>query len=903
MQPPDTKPPLPGVRAWLVLLAVVLAALHPALQAGFLNFDDGFFFGGGSDAAALRDGGLALVLDPTRTIANAYLPVSHLSLWFDRVVVDAGIGAWWPHLHSLLLHAAVAFVLARLLVRLGCLPQLAVAAAACFAVHPALVESAAWVSSRKDLLSGLFALACLAAVTDRAVARATICAALAIYSKGTASALLLLVPLLLWYLRRRPGREALLVLGVVLCGSLHHAAIAAAEGTLADVDRGQRLLALPGLLLHYLRVIVWPGGLNVLYPAEAMLAQAAGLLLPALALLAGLLIASGYALRNERTRAPGFAALLLLAALAPCNSVWPASSIAVADRYLYLAMPWAALLLAGLLARVPYGPVVAWVLAGVLGLLAYERSREFRSSERLWEASLCADPANAVALLNLADAVSSDGARVRALALEAVLHARRPEHRLRAHKFVREIDLRSGDVGSAASHALRAFAAAADLPPSAEAELAWRDAGLLAATILAAADRPADVARVTGELIGRMPHDPEVLVLQAEQRIPAQGRGAELTPADAEAVAALLERAARGGPPNARYEIVRARLELARGNLLRAVAHCRRARELQPAAVAAWLHEADIYHQQGLYPQAENVIREGMAAGLRDPNLLTRLGLALVAQNRLPEARERYEEYLQLRPRDQDVARLLALVLLAQAEARFVQAEPAEIDALLTRARELAPGLPRIDAVAGRLAYRGRDLPAAIELLERAHAADPEDPEIRRVLAEAHRDRGNQLLLGDQEQSLRHLRRFLDLDVAELPQDASRTTLQNGWKRIEARGIERFQARDFAAAAAAFRLCLELMPQQQSARFQLGLVLYEQGTDLEQALACFDAAERWQREQQLDPSLPLLYALQTLGRLGRSEQALARGEAFLREGLAPEPMAARIELAMKRLAR
>src|SRR5262249_23567843 len=84
-------------------------------------------------------------------------PIVFTSFWIER-------HAWglWPggfHFTNILLHAANAFFVFRILTYLR-LPG-ALAAAAVFAVHPVHVESVAWITERKNVLSALFYLAAL----------------------------------------------------------------------------------------------------------------------------------------------------------------------------------------------------------------------------------------------------------------------------------------------------------------------------------------------------------------------------------------------------------------------------------------------------------------------------------------------------------------------------------------------------------------------------------------------------------------------------------------------------------------------------------------------------------------------------------------------------------------------
>src|SRR6266852_5911122 len=98
-----------------------------------------------------------------------YIPLTWMTLGLDYLLW--GMNPVGYHLTNLLLHAANAvvffFVVRRLLTRALSSPSehgyaLAVSAgfaALLFAIHPLRVESVAWVTERRDVLSGLFYLA------------------------------------------------------------------------------------------------------------------------------------------------------------------------------------------------------------------------------------------------------------------------------------------------------------------------------------------------------------------------------------------------------------------------------------------------------------------------------------------------------------------------------------------------------------------------------------------------------------------------------------------------------------------------------------------------------------------------------------------------------------------------
>src|SRR5439155_9180328 len=156
---------------WLTPTAIAFAifiAFLPTLRNGFVDFDD--------DRALLNNllfrglGWSNLRWMFTTTHMGPYQPLSWLTL-----AVDYSIWGMWPtgyHLTSLLIHVlngVLFYFVARELLLLSGLSRsrssellLCLSAgwsALLFAVHPLRVESVAWATERRDVLSGLFFLA------------------------------------------------------------------------------------------------------------------------------------------------------------------------------------------------------------------------------------------------------------------------------------------------------------------------------------------------------------------------------------------------------------------------------------------------------------------------------------------------------------------------------------------------------------------------------------------------------------------------------------------------------------------------------------------------------------------------------------------------------------------------
>jgi tetratricopeptide (TPR) repeat protein len=152
-------------RRWAPPIGVAVltgVAFLPALEGTFVDFDDlyNFVLNVRYRGFGARQLAWMLGLEPTR---HFWGPLTWLSHAFDWLVW--GLNPWGFHLTNLVLHATTAGVFVLVAERLlrRAVPDTppvgltagASAAALAWALHPLRVESVAWISERRDVLSGL----------------------------------------------------------------------------------------------------------------------------------------------------------------------------------------------------------------------------------------------------------------------------------------------------------------------------------------------------------------------------------------------------------------------------------------------------------------------------------------------------------------------------------------------------------------------------------------------------------------------------------------------------------------------------------------------------------------------------------------------------------------------------
>ena len=136
---------------WLaaaLIVFVTIIAYLPALHAGFIWDDDDYVIKNETlrHLEGLRDIWFKIGAVPQ------YYPLVYTTFWLEYHLW--GLNPFGYHLANVLLHASAAVLLWRVLRWLQ-VPG-AWLAAALFSLHPMQVESAAWITERKNVLSAVF---------------------------------------------------------------------------------------------------------------------------------------------------------------------------------------------------------------------------------------------------------------------------------------------------------------------------------------------------------------------------------------------------------------------------------------------------------------------------------------------------------------------------------------------------------------------------------------------------------------------------------------------------------------------------------------------------------------------------------------------------------------------------
>lgn len=137
----------------LLLFAIVATAYYPAIQNGFVNYDDNDYVTENKFVQnGLSSDGIAWAF--RSTAASNWHPLTWISHMTDCQLF--GLNPVGHHLTSVIFHATNTVLLFLLLRGMTASAWASFVVALLFGIHPLRVESVAWVAERKDVLSTFF---------------------------------------------------------------------------------------------------------------------------------------------------------------------------------------------------------------------------------------------------------------------------------------------------------------------------------------------------------------------------------------------------------------------------------------------------------------------------------------------------------------------------------------------------------------------------------------------------------------------------------------------------------------------------------------------------------------------------------------------------------------------------
>ncbi len=340
------------------MLAALLAALTAVVYSGvggfgFITMDDGLYVAqNGHVAAGFTGEGLGWAF--TTTLLGNWHPLTWISLMADSQFF--GVGPTGYHVTNVALHIFNVLLVFFLLRRLTGSTGRSAVVAALFAVHPLHVESVAWISERKDVLStafwllGIWAYARWREKTTAgryaAVAGAMIMGLLAKPMLVTFPVTLLLLDI--WPLERLTGANRslrafgrlawekvplFLLAGAFSVVTFWAQRTASAVATLDRVPAPLRLANAIHSYVAYLGKMLWPAGLAMFYSYPATMPP----IWETAACLAAFAAITAYAVRAlPRHPYVTFGWLWYAVTLIPVIGLVQVGSQALADRYVYV---------------------------------------------------------------------------------------------------------------------------------------------------------------------------------------------------------------------------------------------------------------------------------------------------------------------------------------------------------------------------------------------------------------------------------------------------------------------------------------------------------------------------------------------------------------------------------------
>ena len=643
---PRPKPERKGSVRLAVLPLLIVGA---ALVAYANSFSGAFVF---DDTHHVLDNpGIVKLWPLGDVIAEARRPVVDLSLAINYALGEFEVAGY--HAFNLAIHILAALTLygvirrtliaERLRPRFGeAAPWLALVVALIWVVHPLQTQSVTYVIQRGESLMGLFYLLTLYCVI-RGVrssqrgwwyAAAVVACALGMGSKAVMITAPVVVLAYDWVFLGNTLRETLrrrwpLYLGLaatwwvlvelgIAGGVLSTSRPLAHVGfSYKDITPLEYLGSQPEVILHYLRLSVWPHPLSLDY--EWPVARTLWRIVPYAVVMGIALLASVWGW--WRRSAWGFVGLWFFAILAPTSSFIPIRDLALEHRmYLSLASVLVFMVIGGyaglgrafdrfglkVSARRVIAVVLVTAIVGVLSVRVHQRNKDYRSELAIWSSAVAVRPDNGRARHNLANALLKAGRFREAIAQSREAIRIRPEH---APSYF--------DLGAALDQ---------DGRPD-EAMETYRETIRLDPTMTRAHLNLGVMLYQRGDTEGAIRKYREVLGIDPEHIL-------------------------------AHYNLANALKK--QGRIDEAIEAYREVVRIEPLHINARKKLGDALVGQGRVEQGVRVYREALAVNRGNPDLNFRLGIALLQLDRVDDAIAALQQTLRVKPNNEAAQRALA---------------------------------------------------------------------------------------------------------------------------------------------------------------------------------------------------------------------------------------------------
>lgn len=657
--------------AWLVA-AAALAAMARAVLAGFINYDD-------PDYVTANPVVQSLTLDNLKAIWLSFDTPQYYPLVFTSYLLEHSVFGLNPHAFhgtNVFLHALNSALACFLALKLTRSRLAAFIVGVLFAVHPVHVESVAWVTERKDVLSGAFFFGAFLLYLRYRDGRSHLAYALSLalfllglFSKTMVATLPLWLLLVDWTEGRRPASKCIwdklpyLALSgamLVVTWLSEHGGWMAEGSRLEGLYSPWSALAAPAF---YLQKTLLPVGLSMSYPPLHTSAVILGI---RVGVSLALVLAALWLL--SRRHPAGlflgffFVGILPVSGLLPFRYVMVGSP--VADRFLYLpvlgflgagavlAAGWAG----GHYAKQRGVAIATAVLAVVFGFASWQRCGVFRDTGSLFADALRKDStsaASSISHLNLGIFLTAE------------------EKYDEAEEHLQEVVRRVPESGR---------------PRHVLGMLRLRQG------------RTAEAISLFREALDRAPEQKLYRLSLAE---------ALLRTGDTATARSEYERVLQGDPSSPGALDGLGALALMAGSPQEALSFFRRAQAASGATAERHYRMAMAYRMLGRPADAVRALQSAAAIAPRNPDIHLRLGEMLRATGDARGAIEQYRRGLKAAPDNVDLLNSLAWTVATSADR--LPATPAEGVAAAERARRVSGGkLPHVlDTLAASYARAG----------------------------------------------------------------------------------------------------------------------------------------------------------------------------------------------------